>query len=338
MRTLVVFFAAMMLFVQQGRAQVQLQVQQWTENFDTLSSLTFTGIPSSQWKINTVYNVSPPNSYRGMVPNMMGDSLVLTTGVYNLTDLDYVTLRFRHICKVSSSDAVRMEYRITGYGWRPVPEWAYKGSARNFSRGFSAASYPEWQQSDSTAMPNQSWWKEEVFDLGGDVGLDPGVQFRFILKRGNVDGTQVSYGWLIDDFELRAANYEINDPIVEFLSPLVKDTVYSVGPWTINARVKTTTRARIENPKLIYTAENSQGTFTDSILMTKTSIGDSLWKATIPQFVVGTKVTYSITGRDTTGNEVTIHSWYYITRAEIEGGGGTTTGYVIVGVPIGTLH
>jgi hypothetical protein len=101
--------------------------------------------------------------------------------------------------------------------------------------------------------------------------------------------------------------------VVEFVTPLVKDTVYSTGPWQINAKVKTQTTAQIETPWLVYTATNGQGSVKDSVLMTMVK-GDSLWKGNIPQFVFGTEVIYSITGKDITGNAASIISGYVIAK------------------------
>ena len=216
------------------------------ENFDG-ASFILTGTPSSQWKINTAYNVSPPNSYQGIVPNMLGDSIVLQTQAYDLTGISYVEMQFQHICKISPRDTLRMEYRITGQRWLPIPSWTYLGNATAYAnRGFSAASYAEWQQNDSLAIPNNNtWWKEEIFDFSYLVGGESSVEFRFILKRGKTQGTQIAYGWLIDDFKLITAPYMLKKPVVEFLTPFAKDTVYSVGPWKINAKVKTATTANI---------------------------------------------------------------------------------------------
>jgi hypothetical protein len=90
------------------------------ENFDGNTS-TFTPSPASAWKIDANYYISPPNSIRGEVPNMMGDSVVLTSQVYDFTDYQHVLLRFKHICKISPQDITRMEYRISGQGWQPFP-------------------------------------------------------------------------------------------------------------------------------------------------------------------------------------------------------------------------
>jgi hypothetical protein len=266
---------------------------------------------------------------------MAGDTVVLITPVYNLTNYNYAVLHFNHICKVSPVDMVRIEYKISNQGWQAIPNTAYKGEARNYNvRGFNAGSYVEWQANDSLAMPDSTWWKEETFDVSFEVGGDNSVQFRFIIQRDNVQGTQISYGWLLDDIGITMATFMLNLPIVELIEPLIKDTIAGSAWVNINARVKTQTIAPIETPWLIYTATNNGVVLgSDTVFMTRVK-GDSLWKASIPSFIVGTKVTYSVTGRDATGNYASASSNYIIARpgseyVEIGNKANATTTYPI---------
>jgi hypothetical protein len=293
----------------------------FVENFDG-STVSFSSTPANAWTKNSIYFANAPYSYRGRVPHQLGDSIIFTSQVYNLLNYSHVKLRFNHICKISPMDFIRIEYKISSSGWIPLPASAYKGEANNYSRtGFNVDSYSEWEN-DSTVMPDQSWWKEEEFDLSYETGSDASVQFRFIIKRGYTAGTQVSYGWLLDNFEITAATYDLNQPIVGFISPLVRDTVYAVGPWEINARVKTTSTAPIQTPKLVYTSTFNETTETDTLLMTMVE-GDSLWKVTIPALVAGTEVVYSITGKDANDNQTTASSSYVIAFGDV--------GYVVIG-------
>jgi hypothetical protein len=294
----------------------QSTVMTISENFDG-SPVSFNSTPAGSWSKHTNYAVSSPNSYRAKAPTYEGDTVALETPVYDFSKNSHVQMRFNHICKISPSDIACIEYRTsmgtTMGAWQPIPKEAYLGSGTNytFNSRFNAANYSEWQSKDSLAIPSASWWKEEIFDLSIDAGMEDGVQFRFLLIHGPVAGTQISYGWLLDNFEIRAADHPLDLPVVEFLAPFVKDTVYNAASLEINAKVATRTSARIENPLLIYTAVNSRETITDTLSMINVR-GDSLWRATIPQFLVGTKISYSIIGRDTVGNYATASSWYFI--------------------------
>ena len=339
MRKILVIITGAMLFLQ----QIQAQQVSWREDFDgTLPPTNWVANPQTAWIANTVFSLPSQSgasvkSYMGLVPNKVGDSITLETDIYNLGTLyQYVYLRFSHIAKVATTDAVRIEYRIesgAGMGrWATIPASAYRGAAVGYGTvGFNANSYPtEWQPANLTALPQPTWWKNESFDLRNEVGYADRVQFRFIVKHGNTAGTQLSYGYLLENFMLEAATYEISPPTVQFVSPFVRDTVYSTGPWTINAKVKTNTVAPIAQPKLIYTATKGGVVVKIDTLPMSNVSGDSLWKATIPQYALGTKVVYSITGKDSNGNTASEYSQYIIVAGRsgqvVLQDGGTTSG------------
>ena len=307
-----------------------------SESFDG-GTHTFTSTPGSAWTTTTSYQVDGTKSIWGYVPNMAGDSVVLTSPIYDFSSFAYVVLRFQHICKVSPCDEARLEYRLdmagSGGQWQVVPASAYEGSAAGYLLNpgfFSAASYTAWDENDSIAVPAQSWWREEAFDLSNQVSFDR-AQFRFVIKKGNVTGSNISYGWLIDAFKVVASNTAIKMPVVEFISPL-PDTVYTTGPFEVKAKVATRTTAPIIPPYLVYTTTYNNTTVVDSILMTAYK-GDSLWKATIPRQYMGTDVAYSIHGRDTAGNDASATNGFFVTRMS----GGAFAGLHYIGDTTSTL-
>ena len=281
------------------------------ENFDG-NNINYKS--SSGWKVDTDYYKSAPNSYLGIVPGTTGDTMVLTSPIYDFYAGSHVQvlLKFKHICKVSPRDKVQVEYKRAKEDWKPIPATCYLGEASNYlTTGFNANSYSEWVASDSIAYPSESWWKEETFDVTSEVALDDEVQFRFVITKGNTPGTNVSYGWLIDDIEILVSTYMIAKPVVEFVYPFTQNNVYNTGPFTINARVKTTTPAPIRIPWLVYTSTFEGVSATDSVEMTHVS-GNELWEAEIPAFEKGTIVSYSITGSDTNNNRATTSLSYTI--------------------------
>jgi hypothetical protein len=292
-------------------------VQTWTEDFDGTTS--FFANPTGSWVFNPDLHlpgssVSNPLSYWGIVPNALGSSIILQTLPYDFTDKVYVTLTFHHICKISPQDTVLIQYLESGTStWKNLPSYAYMGDAIDFDKGFSAASYPEWEVDDSTAIPQQSWWKRETFDLS--IDFQHGIfTFRFVIKRGQTQGTQTSYGWLLENFEILASAHQLYVPTVEFTDPLTEGVIYNTGPWEINAKVKTNTNAPINPPWLVFSATGNN-TFADSIPMTMVE-GDSLWQATIPKFEVNTTVSYAITATDTFGNQTMASKSFVITRPQ----------------------
>ena len=333
MKRVFLFLLAMILTASITQAQVVLV---GSESFDG-GTHTFTSTPGSAWMTDTIYQADGTKAIWGMVPSLAGDSIILTTPVYDCTSYGYVTMRFSHICKVSPMDQVQVQYRLNvagaGGAWQDIPASAYVGSAANYATsGFNAASYAIWNANDSLALPTNSWWKEEIFDLSNQVSYDQ-VQFRFVLRKGNVPGTNISYGWLIDKFELTASVHELKAPVVEFVSSFT-DTVLFTGPYLIQAKVAKRTVVDLNTPNLIYTASHPvAGTVTDTLVMTAYQ-GDSLWQATIPQYIFGSTINYSVRGEDSVGNYATATDGF-ISKHPI---GGTQNDSVLIGTPNGGIY
>ena len=289
------------------------QRQTYAENFDE-STIAFTSFPSGSWVINNTYSTSEPNSYRGYVPNSTGDSSMLTTPVYDFIGYTNVQLRFKHICKISPLDIARIEYREDRFGaqWQVLPRTTYDGSAPNYAlSGFNSESYAKWMSHDSLALPTVSWWQEEIFDLTGYVN-EGKFEFRFVLKHGQEIGTQISYGWLIDDFTIVADKENIFFPRVEFISPFVQDTVFTTGPFTITARVESTSTFPMETPIYLKYKTTSQGITSDVDSIEMTNIRSGVYQATILQTNLHERVDYSITASDILGNTNMATSGYFV--------------------------
>ncbi len=323
-----IFFTltTILLCLQQGYSQHQI----WTENFD--GTVTFSKNPSSFWTPNTSYFISAPNSYYGEIPNAPGDSTILESILpYDFENYSNIQIEFYHICKVDTSDIVRIEYSTEINAgvfspWTPVPVNAYYGHSESYSWfGFNAMSYPEWNVANILEYPDQSWWKKEVFVLS-DLVAGYKTKFRFVIKRGNKQGSQVSYGWLIDDFVVRASTDEMVPPHLVFVSPFLKDTVYTTGIHAVTAEVKSNTSAALQSVTLEYIATKDGISTTETIPMINT--GGDIWSVNMPQLIYGTAVSYSITVTDVLNNVNNISSNYYI-QTPPPG----RTGYSFIGNP-----
>ena len=296
------------------------------ENFDGVSTpFVSNSVGFAAWRTNNSYYVSYPNAYRGEMPLMQGNVVALETPAYDLSIFPNAILRFSHICKIDPRDTVRVEYATevgAGYfsAWQPIPYTAYQGGGdanqyRQF--GFNASFYAAWNAANIAATPTQSWWREELFDISFFAAYNR-IKFRFVLKKGATPGTAISYGWLIDNVEVLAGKSPIAVPTVEFVAPLVKDTIYRTGPFEITAKIVSNSSAAIQNPYLKYiAAQNDSITHVDSILMTNAGFG--LWKATIPQQTLNASVHYSLKGEDAIGNPTTIYANYFIRTNDLLG-------------------
>lgn len=294
-------------------SQNVIVAQEFFEN----KSHTFSS--TNMWRITKDYSFAGKSAIWGSVPHYNGDSIVLTTPIYDFTNYSNVLLRFYHICKVSPSDEVRIEFRIDLLGqagqWKPLPFASYEGNAKNYNtRGFNSDSYEEWKSEDSTILPEENWWKQECFDLSNYVSYDK-AQFRFIIKKKNVLGSNIAYGWLIDNVQFVAANQEIKPPKIEFLHPLIKDTLCNTGPYTIYAKITSQTAAPLKQTYFIYNQHINNSITTDTLPMIAFE-GDSLWQATLPQFIKNSLVHYIIIAEDSLNNHATATSSYVISDCQ----------------------
>ena len=292
------------------------------ENFDSgPSSFTATSVGYATWLSESDLYVSYPYSYKGQIPVLSGQEIILESPEYNLSNVTYAYLRFSHICKISPLDTVWIEYAYrmgTGFSsWQSLSFLDYLGQASNYSySGFNASSYSDWEALNLIAKPDQKWWKDELFDLASLAGTN--IKFRFRLKKGSVPGTSVSYGWLIDNFEIVASKDPIVFPTVEFINPIVKDTLYRTGPFDVTVKILSNSSALIKTPYLKYTiVQNSKITKVDSVFMTSAGFGQ--WKGTLPQQSLNTSVHYFVKGIDMMENSTIIYSDYTISKKDIYG-------------------
>ena len=109
---------------------------------------------------------------------------------------------------------------------------------------------------------------------------------------------------------------QIRPPVVEFIAPLISDTVNHTGPFTINAKVATRTNLPIIQPKLELVYTYGGNVSYDTLLMTNVD-GDSLWRAEIPQTLFGTNVKYTINASDSGGNKSFATGEFYVKRIGI---------------------
>ena len=275
------------------------------------------------WASETKVCASEKYAMHGYVPYNEGDTVELVSPYYDCSNYKYVMLKFSHICKVLGSDLCQVMYQEQGIGgyykWRVIPSDAYKGNSSNYSRSlaFTHEDYSIWRSADTFAIANSAWWQQETFDVS-EYACYTSVRFKFVMTKGSYFASFVADGWYIDDFQVLASNSEMIFPEVSFISSYM-DTVYSTGPYEINAKVATRTSSRIVRPYLHYTVTANNVSRQDSILMNDLDGGDSLWTVTIPQQVFGTQVDYYITGKDVSGNMAQINGSFYAKMATSRG-------------------
>ena len=156
----VLFFS---IYVAQGQATLV-----GSEYFDSQQHTFQLG--GSDATINNRYSVvNNGRSVHLLIPSQIGNTISVTTPVYDCSNANYVVLKFHHICKVSSADTVLIEVRdATLYGapWIVIPDSIYLGNASNYGKsGFNENSYPTWLPDSAMAMANNNWWKQDFLIL-----------------------------------------------------------------------------------------------------------------------------------------------------------------------------
>ncbi len=159
------------------------------------------------WASDTNVAASGKYAMHGYVPYNAGDTVELVTPFYDCTNYKHVQLRFKHICKVLGSDMCQVMYRENNLSsrWKPIPSDAYEGTSATYKRVsyFNDLSYSEWKSNDTFAVADNTWWREEVFDLSDCAGYST-VAIKFVIRKGSYFGSFIADGWHIDDFEVRA--------------------------------------------------------------------------------------------------------------------------------------
>ena len=270
----------------------------------SVQPVSTTALPT--WESSTQVATSGHYSMRGHTPYNTGDSVELVSPFYDCTNYKYVVLKFSHICKILQSDICQVMYQEQGLGgyyrWKELPVDAYKGKSLTYreKKLFNHTSYTEWMPTDTYALAQNGWWKEESFDLSNYASYTK-IRFKFVIRKGNFFGSYAADGWFVDDFQLMASQVAIAPPVVDITSSYA-EVLYYTGPFTINAKVATRTEAPIVRPWLCWTATLNNVTTTDSVRMTDRDGGDSLWTAEIPQHEYESVINYYIIGRDSAGN------------------------------------
>lgn len=276
------------------KAQVKVQ---YRENFDTL--LSYSLYPGNGWDTCANLYSSAPYSFRGQLPETTGDSVLLTSPYYDFSNCAEVFLVFEHICKISRQDIAAIEYRedYLGAAWRVIPPDCYRGSASAYRQNlFSAGSYSDWLSDVPLAQPDNRWWKTELFDLGSVLGYTK-FQIRFKIKKGAEEGSQLQYGWLLDNISLYGGLQNSLPPLFRFADTVYADSVPGIGPFRVRMNMIGSQVAALEGyyevEHLQYPAVFRQDDSADFAFV-------------IPQSPFGTSLSYNVRTTDSAGNSYAV--------------------------------
>jgi hypothetical protein len=234
-RILVVFFSMMICF------PVISQTLLFSENFETTSlpdSVTTVGTGTSG-KSSVLFSQGLRSDSMRIVN--FGDTLVMTTQTFSTSGNSFVMLYFDHICKIEFFDEAFIEVsNNNGNSWTRLSGQHYQGNSQFAAQGnkFTAAAYTTEWAAGSYAVPANSWWRGEVFDISLLVGNASQVKIRFVLRDASPGSIMPdNYAWFIDNIRVIGAFSELNPPVITMVPPIIPDTVYSTGPYTVRAKI-----------------------------------------------------------------------------------------------------
>ena len=266
------------------------QTLAYHENFETADSVTATGNPT--WSLNTTYQVSGLRSYRNQIA--LNDSSKLITIPFSTLGNAFVLLEFEQICKIQFFDNARLEVsNDNGVTWQAVTATHYQGTGQfaSINNRFCAGSYSDWQPGQDAAVPNNTWWKHETFDISNLCGNAANVLIRFKLNDGNANGPNGAYGWLIDDIKVTVAPSELNPPVIAYINPIFLNNLFSLGPFNITADI--TDASGIDTATVYYTVNGGPQ---QAVGMSNTT--GNTWVGIIPAVNDSDSVCYYITAFD----------------------------------------
>lgn len=220
------------------------------EDFEIADSVVSSGSPA--WNPDLTLQVSGVASTR----NTLGNSATayLTTNAFSTVGNSFVLLDFDHICKLEFNDIGAIEVSDdNGNTWTQLTTAEYQGTAPFAAMGnkFASNAYIDWFPSNNSAVPLNTWWKHETFDVSALLGNAPQCMVRFRIQDANSNGNLGTYGWVIDDVEVIAAPSELNPPVITYLPPIYQNTIFNIGPFNITADI--TDASGIDTANVHYT-------------------------------------------------------------------------------------
>jgi hypothetical protein len=238
--------------------------------------------PVAVWNSNTVLSKTGTKSYRGVVT--FNDTLFLESPVFSTMGYLNVNLSFSQICKIGSLDKGMIQFSINnGTTWTYLTGNEYLGTGLFSQNVFSSRSYPDWVTSQPTTIPNNTWWKDESFNISL-TSNNSQVKIRFVLVDGDFNGPASNYGWLLDDFKVVGAVCELDPPVLSNAT-IITGSVYNTTPT--NLSIDAVDASGIASAKVFYTLN---GGLIDSISLVNGT--GNTWTGSLPSAALNDTICY----------------------------------------------
>ncbi|HOY30414.1 MAG TPA: CARDB domain-containing protein [Bacteroidales bacterium] len=317
------FLFLLMLLITATMTNAQTVV--FHENFEPASnadSVTASGNPLFAINARLFHSGTQCDSSYAAV----GDTSYLTTQSFSTVGYPVVYLNFSHICKVQLQDTAKVEVSVNGGPWIKLTTQYINQPGSQFvaqTYHFSAGTYPlVWLPGTPTEKPQQSWWKNEMFDISAIAGNASNVRVRFTLI-DNGDGSQGNHGWYIDDINVIGAVSELFPPKLTMKPPVFQDTIYTTGPFNVSAYIKDA--SGIDTAYIEYKLNGGANQYIPMLW-----VSDSTYTGTIPSYSYQNRIDYKVFAFDNAPNHNSVVSsdyWFFIKQGppEVVIGTGTVT-------------
>jgi hypothetical protein len=169
------------------------------ENFEVPDSVITNGT-NGGWAPNQRLQTSGLTCDSGQV-SQPGGTISLTTIPFSTIGSTALILYFNHICKTDFFDKAVVEVSPdSGSTWIPLcQQYLGTGLIASQNCNFSESNYAAWMPGITFAVPENSWWRQEVFDVTGLLLNCTNAMVRFTLTDMNGNGGSARAGWFIDD-------------------------------------------------------------------------------------------------------------------------------------------
>ena len=275
-----------------GALSASSQTVLFSEDFESATvSMVDNSTGTASWTITSRLQSGGLNSDSAKV--VQGDTLILESNSFSTMGFSFVTLYFSQICKIDFFDRATVQYSTNnGTTWNNLTATDYLGSGFLNGNAFSSVSYPIWDIANAAAVPANTWWQNESFDLSA-AGGQMQVKVRFILIDADNNGSRGNYGWLIDDIEVQGSPCEVVPPTITQTGTIYQGAVFGTGPYLVQADIQDA--SGIGSATLEYTFN---GGSLNTLTMTNSS--GNIYVATMPVARVGDTICYSIIAVDNT--------------------------------------
>ena len=270
MKRLLLIISLLSFFVA-ANAQTSL----YQEGFEGTPGVTTGG--TQFWGSNTTLYHTGIKSYSSHILNN-GDSSALLTTSFSAAGKQKVYLEFSHICKIEFFDAAEVYVsNNNGSTWTKLTAAQYMGASQNFGASsghkFGSHIYNDWLPG-TPAIPDNTWWKDEKFDISAIAGNQAQVKVMFLLRELNNTIGSENWGWVVDDIKVWTPPAQ-EASLVAWTLPFALPSGCGVDQETVQVRIHNAGSTAITGNLTASFQRAGQNAVTEAVT-TSVPVGDTI--------------------------------------------------------------